>query len=44
VARLLKNVVETVEIAGSFRAGRRPREVLLRVVNLVNIEYFLSSS
>ena len=33
VARLLKNVVGTVEIAGSFRASRRPREVLLRVVN-----------
>jgi len=33
VARLLKNVVGTVEIAGSFRAGRRPREVLLRVVD-----------
>ena len=33
VARLLKNVVGQVSITGSFGAGRRPREVLLRVVD-----------
>ena len=29
VTRLLKNVVGTTNIAGTFSAGRRPREVLL---------------
>ena len=33
VARLLKNVVGKAGITGTFRAGRRPREVLLRVVD-----------
>ena len=33
VMRLLKNVAGTANIAGIFSAGRRPREVLLRVVD-----------
>jgi len=33
VARLLKNVVGKANITGTFRAGRRPQEVLLRVVD-----------
>jgi len=33
VLGLLKNVAGTANIAGTFRAGRRPREVLFRVVD-----------
>ena len=33
VARLLKNVAWKPSISGTFRAGRRPREVLFRVVD-----------
>ena len=44
VARLLKNVVGEVSITGSFGAGRRPREVLLRVVDRSLIRILLSSS
>jgi hypothetical protein len=33
VDRLLKNVVWKPSLSGTFRAGRRPREVLLRVVD-----------
>ena len=33
VLELLKNVPETTNVAGTFSAARRPREVLLRVVD-----------
>ena len=33
VARLLKNVAWKPSVPRTFRAGRRPREVLLRVVD-----------
>ena len=33
VTRLLKNVPVRANIVGVFSAGKRPREVLLRVVN-----------
>ena len=44
VARLLKNVVWQLSLSGTFRAGRRPREVLLRVVDRSLIRILLSSS
>jgi hypothetical protein len=33
VLGLLKNVPETANVAGTFSASRRPREVLLRVAD-----------
>ena len=44
VTRLLKNVVGKANIAGTFRAGRRPREVLPRVVDCSRYRVLLSSS
>ena len=41
---LLKNVAGTANIAGTFSAGRRPREVLLRVVDCSLSRVLLSSS
>ena len=43
VTRLLKNVVETANIVGTFRAGRRPREVPLQVVDCSLNRILLSS-
>ena len=43
VTRLLKNVPGRANIAGVFSAGRRPREVLLRVVDSHVIRVRLSS-
>ena len=40
---MLKNVVGTANIAGTFSAGRRPREVLLRVVDCSLNRVLLSS-
>ena len=44
VLGLLKNVAGTANIAGTFSAGRRPREVLLRVVDCSLNRVLLSSS
>ena len=44
VARLLKNVAWKPSISGTFRAGRRPREVLFRVVDCSQCRVLLSSS
>ena len=44
VTRLLKNVPGRANIAGVFSAGRRPREVLLRVIDCGLSRVLLSSS
>jgi hypothetical protein len=44
VARLLKNVYGKASISRTSRARRRPREVLLRVVDCSRYRVFLSSS
>ena len=44
MTRLLKNVVGTANIAGTFRAGRHPQEVLLRVADFSSNQVLLSSS
>ena len=44
VARLLKNVVGMANIIGTFSAGRRPRELLLRVVDCSLNRVLLSSN
>ena len=44
VMRLLKNVAGTANIAGTFSAGRHPREVLLRVEDCSLSRVLLSSS
>ena len=44
MAVLLKNVDWRPSLSGAFRAGRRPREVLLRVVDCSLNRVLLSSS
>ena len=44
VAGLLKNIVWRPSLSGAFRADRRPREVLLRVVDCSLNRVLLSSS
>ena len=44
VAVLLKNVDWSPSLSGAFRAGRRPREVLLRVADCSLNRVLLSSS
>ena len=44
MAALLKNVDWRPSLSGAFRAGRRPQEVLLRVVDCSLSQVLLSSS
>jgi hypothetical protein len=44
VGGLLKNVIWKLSLSGTFRAGKRPREVLLRVVDCSLNRVLLSSS
>ena len=44
MAALLKNVDWRPSLSGAFRAGRRPREVLLRVADCSLSRVLLSSS
>ena len=44
VAALLKNVDWRPSLSGAFRAGRRPQEVLFRVVDCGIVRVLLSSS